>query len=65
MIKFLTNIFKALNSNSHPGEIAHAICCGMLLGYKTKNNALWYILFFAFQTKKILLPFANKIYQYS
>lgn len=48
MIKFLTNIFKALNSNSHPGEIAHAICCGMLLGFMPKNNALWYILFFVF-----------------
>lgn len=46
MINFITKIFKALNSNSHPGEIAHAICCGMVLGFMPKNNALWYVLFF-------------------
>lgn len=48
MIKFITNIFKTLNSNSHPKEIAHAICCGMLLGFMPKTNALWYVLFFIF-----------------
>lgn len=48
MIKFLTNIFNSLNSNSNPGEIAHAICCGMILGFMPKTNALWYILFFLF-----------------
>ena len=48
MIKFLTSIFKALNSNSHPKEIAHAICCGMILGFLPKTNALWYVLFFIF-----------------
>lgn len=44
MLKALVNFIRAINKNSHPGEIAHAICCGMLLGFLPKNNALWYIL---------------------
>lgn len=48
MIKFITKIFKSLNSNSKPGEIAHAICCGMILGFMPKSNLLWYILFLLF-----------------
>ena len=48
MIKFITKLFQSLNSNSHPGEIAHAISCGLILGFMPKNNALWYILFLIF-----------------
>ncbi len=50
MLKALIRFFKALNSNSHPGEIAHAVCLGMILGFMPKSNALWYILtvFFLF-----------------
>lgn len=44
MLKALVKFFAALNKNSHPGEIAHAVCCGMILGFLPKDNALWYIL---------------------
>lgn len=44
IIKFL----KSLNSNSKPGEIAHAVCIGMMLGFLPKDNASWYILTFFF-----------------
>ena len=48
MLKAIIRFFKALNSNVHPGEIAHAVCLGMILGFMPKTNALWYILFFLF-----------------
>ena len=50
MLKAIIGLIKSLNSNSHPGEIAHAVCCGMLLGFLPKDNALWYLLtvFFLF-----------------
>ena len=44
MLKAIVQFFKALNSNAHPGEIAHAFALGMILGFLPKNNALWYIL---------------------
>ncbi|MCM1320706.1 MAG: TIGR03546 family protein [Bacteroides sp.] len=44
MIKVLTKILNAVNSNKHPGEIAHAVSCAMLLGFLPKNNALWYLI---------------------
>ncbi len=44
MLKFLVKLLKALNSNSHPGEIAHAVCLGMLLGFLPKNNIFWYVI---------------------
>ena len=44
MLKFIVKFLKALNSNSHPGEIAHAVCLGMLLGFLPKNNIFWYII---------------------
>lgn len=44
MLKFIVKLLKALNSNSHPGEIAHAICLGALLGFLPKNNIFWYII---------------------
>lgn len=50
MLKAFIRFFKALNSNTHPGAIAHAVCLGMILGFLPKDNALWYILtvFFLF-----------------
>jgi uncharacterized protein (TIGR03546 family) len=50
MLKFIIRFLKAINSNQHPGEIAHAVCLGMILGFMPKTNALWYILtvFFLF-----------------
>lgn len=44
MLKFIVKLLKALNSNSHPGEIAHAVCLGMLLGFLPKNNIFWYVI---------------------
>jgi uncharacterized protein (TIGR03546 family) len=45
MLKFIIKLFKALNSNSHPGEIAHAVCLGLLLGFLPKGNILWILAF--------------------
>ena len=45
MLKYILKLFKALNSNSHPGEIAHAICLGLLLGFLPKGNLLWILAF--------------------
>ena len=44
MLKVIVKLLKALNSNSHPGEIAHAVCLGLLLGFLPKNNIFWYII---------------------
>lgn len=48
MLKVLIKFFKALNSNRHPGEIAHAVCCGLILGFLPKTNLSWYIMTFLF-----------------
>ena len=48
MISYIVKLLKALNTNSHPGEIAHAVAIGMLLGFMPKDNALWYLLFVFF-----------------
>ena len=45
MIKVIAKLFKALNANVNPGEIAHAFSCGILLGFMPKNNVFWYMLF--------------------
>ena len=44
MLKFIVKFLKALNSNSHPGEIAHAVSFGVLLGLLPKDNIFWYII---------------------
>ena len=44
MLKTIIKFLKALNSNSHPGEIAHAFCLGMLLGFLPKDNIFWYVI---------------------
>ena len=50
MLKFFVKLFNSINSNSNPGEIAHAVSIAMLLGFMPKNNAFWYVLtvFFLF-----------------
>lgn len=45
MIKPLTKLIGALSSNTRPGAIAHAVSCGILLGFLPKDNLIWYILF--------------------
>ncbi|MCR5253530.1 MAG: TIGR03546 family protein [Treponema sp.] len=53
MIKKLISLFKILNSNSRPGEVANAVCLGVLLGFVPKNNLLWYLLFVFFSFVRI------------
>lgn len=50
MFSYFLKFLKSLSSNSHPGEIAHAVCIGMILGFLPKDNAFWYVLtvFFLF-----------------
>lgn len=47
MIKRFLSLFRSLNANSHPGEIAHAVSLGFILGFIPKGNLLW-IFFFVF-----------------
>ena len=44
MIANIVKLFRALNSNSKPSEIANALCLGLILGFMPKNNLLWYLL---------------------
>ena len=48
MIANIVKLFRALNSNSKPSEIANALCAGLILGFMPKNNLLWYVLFVLF-----------------
>lgn len=48
MLKWISGFFNALNANSNPSEIAHALALGVLLGLMPKTNALWYIIFVFF-----------------
>lgn len=50
-------MFAALNANRHPGEIAHAMACGFLLGIMPKNNLLWYLVFVFILFLRINKPF--------
>ena len=45
MISFIAKLLKALNVNTNPGEIAHGIACGFLLGLMPQSNLLWYLIF--------------------
>lgn len=45
MLNKLLNLLKAFNGNVNPGEIAHAIACGTILGLMPKNNLFWYLIF--------------------
>ena len=46
MLEKIVKMLRALNSNSNPGEIAHAFSIGVLLGFLPKGNLLWGFLFF-------------------
>lgn len=48
MIGYIVKLFKSLNANANPAEIAHAFSIGFLLGILPKNNLLWYLLFVFF-----------------
>ncbi len=48
MIRYIVKMFRALNANANPGEIAHAFSIAVLLGFLPKNNLLWYLLFIFF-----------------
>lgn len=45
MLKGFAKFFTALNSNTHPGELAHACAIGVILGLVPKNNLLWWAVF--------------------
>lgn len=45
MIQPIVKLFKALNANVNPGEIAHAFSCGIVLGFMPKDNLLWWLVF--------------------
>ena len=45
MLKAIAQFLGAISSNTRPGAIAHAVSCGVLLGFMPKDNLLWYILF--------------------
>lgn len=45
MINSIAKLFKALCSNTDPGALAHAVSCGILLGFVPQDNALWVLLF--------------------
>lgn len=46
MIKYVTSFFQSLNTNSHPGDIAHAVALGLFLAILPKNNLTFTLLFF-------------------
>ncbi len=46
MFKYIKSFFLALNTNAHPGDIAHAVSLGLLLAFIPKANLLWAFLFF-------------------
>lgn len=46
MFKYVNKLLKALNSNAHPGDIAHAVSLGLVLALVPKGNLLWPFLFF-------------------
>ena len=50
MLKWISGLFKALNANQNPAEMAHGLALGVMLGLMPKNNALWYLIlvFFLF-----------------
>ena len=45
MIGLISKLFHKLNASAHPGEIAHAFSCGLILGLMPKDNLLWYVIF--------------------
>lgn len=45
MVNYFQAMFKSLNANRAPGELAHAFALGMLLAFVPKGNLLWIFLF--------------------
>jgi len=45
MLSKIVKLLKAFNANVNPGEIAHALAFGVLLGFLPKDNILWYLIF--------------------
>lgn len=45
MFKYLKSLFSALNANTHPGDVAHAVSLALLLALVPKANLLWSFLF--------------------
>ena len=45
MVNYFQQMFKSLNANRAPGELAHAFALGMLLAFVPKGNLLWIFLF--------------------
>ncbi len=43
MLSAIAKLIKSLGANTNPGEIAHAMACGMILGLMPKNNLMWYL----------------------
>lgn len=56
MLKWISNLFKALNANQNPAQIAHALALGVMLGLMPKNNALWYLVLVFFLFVRINKP---------
>jgi len=48
MLKKIIKLLKSLNTNRNPGEIAHAVSIGFILGFVPKGNLLWVFLFILF-----------------
>lgn len=46
MIQHIASFFRAINANSHPGDIAHAAALGLFLAILPKNNLTFTFLFF-------------------
>ena len=44
-IKPLLKLVNALNDNTSPGEIAHGVAIGLILGFMPKGNLLWIAIF--------------------
>ncbi len=53
MLQLIAKFFKALNANSNPAEMGHALALGVMLGLMPKNNALWYLIFVFFMFVRI------------
>lgn len=48
MFKYIKSFFLALNANSHPGDIAHAVSMGLFLALLPRTNMLWAFFFLLF-----------------
>ena len=56
MLNWISSLFKALNANQNPAEMAHAFALGVMLGLMPKNNALWYLILVFFMFVRINKP---------